>query len=70
MLAVRLDGELLDEVDALATQQGKNRSAIVREALIRYIEDMEDIALAEKSLKTGGNNLSVKEARKALGLED
>ncbi len=70
MLAIRLDDELLSEVDALAAQQGRKRSAIVREALIRYLEDMEDVLLAEKALKESGKCLTLQEMRTQLGLDD
>ena len=43
MLALRLDDELEKRIADLATRQGRNKSALVREALIRYMEDQEDI---------------------------
>ena len=72
MLALRLDDELEKRVADLATRQGRNKSALVREALIRYMEDQEDIMLAEAALRNLGDDktLSHEEARRALGLED
>ena len=72
MLALRLDDELEKRVADLATRQGRNKSALVREALIRYMEDQEDIMLAEAALRNlgDGKTLSHEEARRALGLED
>ena len=72
MLALRLDDELEKRVADLATRQGRNKSALVREALIRYMEDQEDIEMAEavsKNMK-GQKTLTLEEARRALGLED
>ena len=70
MLALRLDDELEKRVADLATRQGRNKSALVREALIRYMEDQEDIMLAEAALRNlgDGKTLSHEEARRALGL--
>ena len=70
MLALRLEAELERRIAALARRQGRNKSALVREALIRYMEDQEDIMLAEAALRNlgDGKTLSHQEARRALGL--
>ena len=72
MLALRLDDELEKRVADLATRQGRNKSALVREALIRYMEDQEDIEMAEEVLNNmkGQKTLTLEEARRALGLDD
>ena len=72
MLALRLEAELERRIAALARRQGRNKSALVREALIRYMEDQEDIMLAEAALQNlgDGKTLSHEEARRALGLAD
>ena len=72
MLALRLEAELERRIAALARRQGRNKSALVREALIRYMEDQEDIMLAEAALRNlgDGKTLSHEEARRAIGLED
>jgi RHH-type rel operon transcriptional repressor/antitoxin RelB len=72
MLALRLEAELERRIASLARRQGRNKSALVREALIRYMEDQEDIMLAEAALRNlgDGKTLSHEEARRALGLED
>ena len=72
MLALRLEAELERRIAALARRQGRNKSALVREALIRYMEDQEDIMLAEAAVRNlgEGKTLSHEEARRALGLAD
>ena len=69
-MALRLEAELERRIAALARRQGRNKSALVREALIRYMEDQEDIMLAEAALRNlgDGKTLSHEEARRALGL--
>ena len=73
MLVLRLDDELEKRLAELAYRQGRNKSAIVREALIRYMEDQEDIEMAEAVLLNNmkrQKTLTLEEARRALGLDD
>ena len=72
MLVLRLEDEVEKRVSDLAYRQGRNKSALVREALIRYLEDQEDIEMAEAALKnqSGKPTYSLAEARRELGLED
>ena len=69
MLAIRLDKELEQELDLLAKTRGSNRSAVVREAIIQYLEDNEDLQLAKQSLSEMSSNKSLKQLRKELGLD-
>jgi RHH-type rel operon transcriptional repressor/antitoxin RelB len=69
MLAIRLDKELEQELDLLAKTRGSNRSAVVREAIIRYLEDNEDLQLAKESLSKMSSTKSLKQLRKELGLD-
>lgn len=70
MLAIRLEKELEKRIAELAEARGGNKSTVVREAVIRYLEDLEDIALARRAKKAGGRASSIAEVRKALGLGD
>ncbi len=69
MLAIRLNKELEQEIDLLAKIRGSNRSAVVREAIIQYLEDNEDILLAKQSLSKMSSTKSLKQLRKELGLD-
>ena len=69
MLAIRLDKELEKEIDLLAKTRGSNRSAVVREAIIQYLEDNEDIQFAKESLSKISSTKSLKQLRKELGLD-
>ena len=69
MLAIRLDKELEQAIDMLAQVRGSNRSAVVREAIIRYLEDNEDLDLAKKSLSKTRSTKSLRQLRKELGLD-
>ena len=72
MLVLRLEDEVEKRVSDLAYRQGRNKSALVREALIRYMEDQEDIEMAEAVLNNmkGQKTLTIEEANRALGLDD
>ena len=69
MLAIRLDKELEKEIDLLAKTRGSNRSAVIREAIIQYLEDNEDVQLAKDSLSKMSSTKSLKQLRKELGLD-
>ena len=69
MLAIRLDKELENEIDLLAKTRGSNRSAVIREAIIQYLEDNEDLELAKASLSNMHGTKSLKMLRKELGLD-
>jgi RHH-type rel operon transcriptional repressor/antitoxin RelB len=69
MLAIRLDKKLEKEIDLLAKTRGSNRSAVVREAIIQYLEDNEDLELAKASLSKMSGSKSLKLLRKELGLD-
>ena len=45
--AIRLGKELEEQIDLLAKAKQSNRSAVVREAVIRYLEGNEDLELAK-----------------------
>ena len=69
MLTIRLDKELEQAIDMLAEVRGSNRSAVVREAIIRYLEDNEDLDLAKQSLSKTRSTKSLRQLRKELGLD-
>lgn len=69
MLAIRLDKQLEQQLDMLAKARGSNRSAVVREAILQYLEDNEDLALAKQAMSQLKNTKSLKQMREELGLD-
>lgn len=69
MLAIRLEKELEEQIDLLAKAKRSNRSAVVREAVIRYLEDNEDLELARQALVETKGSRSLQELRRELGLD-
>ena len=62
--------DLEQEIDILAKSKGSNRSAVVREAIVRYLEDNEDLELAKQALAETSSSKSLKDLRKDLGLDN
>ena len=69
MFAIRMEKSLEQELDLLVKSRGSNRSAVVREAIIRYLEDNEDLELARQVLADGRGQKPLKDVRKDLGLD-
>lgn len=73
MIAVRMPAEVEARLDILAKKTGRTKTYYVREAVVEYIDDLEDLYLAEEELraiKAGAKTWSIEEVRKDLGLED
>jgi RHH-type transcriptional regulator, rel operon repressor / antitoxin RelB len=69
MLALRLEKELERKLAALAKVRRRSKSELVRDAILRMIEDEEDLELAEKALRTTRSAKPLKRLRKELGLD-
>lgn len=69
MLALRIEKALEDKLAALARVRGRTKSEVVREAIVRLIEDAEDLELAEKVLRATRSAKSLRRLRKELGLD-
>jgi RHH-type rel operon transcriptional repressor/antitoxin RelB len=74
MLAVRLPADIEKRLDALAKATGRSKSFYVREAILEYLEDLEDIYLAEEVLvrvrRGEERTYPIEEVEKRLGLAD
>jgi RHH-type rel operon transcriptional repressor/antitoxin RelB len=72
MLAIRLPEEIEKRLEELAKKTGRTKSYYVRQAILEYLEDMEDYYLAEERLKSfnEANTIPLEEIMKRYGLED
>lgn len=68
-IAVRLQKELYQRLSSLATRTGRSKSFYVKQALARYLEDMEDLYLAVDRIENPGERVSMEEAKKILDVE-
>jgi len=69
MLAIRLDKEIEEDLDLLANTRGSNRSALVREAILQYLEDNEDLDLLKQARSKTRGSKSLTQLRRELGLD-
>jgi len=69
MLAIRIEDQLVKAIDLLAQNKHTNRSAIVRQAIIKFLEDQEDLGLAELAQKQMRSTKPLAILRKELGLD-
>ncbi len=51
MLAIRLPKEIEDRLSVLAKVTGRTKTFYAKEAILRHLDDLEDIYLAEKRLE-------------------
>ncbi len=74
MLTVRLPKELGDRLDKLARETDRPKSYYVREALNEYMDDLEDIYLAERALEDiragRSHTIPFEEVARKYGLDD
>ncbi len=73
MLALRLPPDIEARLDALAKKTGRTKSQYAREAIVEYIDDLEDLYLAQKRYalieKGKSKTLSLGEVEAQLGVE-
>jgi len=74
MLALRLPPDIEKRLEALARKTGRTKSFYGREAILRHLDDLEDMYLAEKILDRIKSNrertFTIDEVERELGLED
>ncbi len=74
MLAIRLPAELEARLERLAKQTGRTKTFYAREAILNYLEDLEDAYDAEKAIdefeKSGEKAIPLSEVMKIYGLDD
>ena len=51
MLAIRLPPEIEKRLEALAKRTGRTKSFYARAAILEYLDDLEDVYLAERELE-------------------
>ena len=74
MLAIRLPIEIEQLLEALAQAAGRTKTYYAREAILKHLEDLEDLYLAEKELievRAGrSKTMSLKDVMTRHGLAD
>ena len=70
MLAIRLPEDIETRLEKLAKETGRSKTYYAREAILEYIEDLEDHYLAVSRIEKKLPTISIAEAEKLLGLAD
>ncbi len=74
MLAIRLPPEIEQRLEKLARKTGRTKNYYAREAILKYLDDLEDLYLAEKRyddiLKGRAKTIPLEDVVKRHGLED
>lgn len=73
MLAIRLSSEIENRLQVLAKATGRTKTFYAREAIVKYLDDIEDLYLAEQRLtdiRAGKTQpVSLEEVMKRYGME-
>ncbi|HYH20817.1 MAG TPA: ribbon-helix-helix protein, CopG family [Azospirillum sp.] len=67
---IRLPEDIERRLQTLADRTGRSMDETAREAILSYIEDMEDAELARGRLERGGPRVTLDSLERELGLED
>ena len=72
MLAVRLDKDIEQRLERLASRTGRTKTFYAREAIEAHLDDLEDFYLAEVRLRhfRDEDAISLADLKVALGLEN
>ena len=68
MLAIRLSPDIEKRLDELSKKTGRTKTYYAREAIVEYLDDLEDFYLASERAKNPGKRWTVEEVEKELGL--
>ena len=68
MLSLRLAPEIMERLELLADKTGRTKSFYAREAILRYLEDMEDTFIAIERLETPAKRWTLAELENEVDL--
>ncbi|HEY8709809.1 MAG TPA: DUF6290 family protein [Burkholderiaceae bacterium] len=69
MLAIRLPQPIEDRLTALAQETGRTKTTLAREAILEYIDDLEDFYLAEARARKNRKTIPLDDVERQLGLD-
>ena len=68
MLAIRLPESVEERLNTLASETGRTKTALAREAIVEYIDDLEDYYLAEARARKNRKTIPLADVERKLGL--
>ena len=69
MLAIQLPSDVEKRLETLAKRSGKTKQHYAEQAVLQYIEDLEDAQLAEERLTKAGKCWTQEEMEQGLDLD-
>ena len=69
MLALELPSEVAKRLEKAARGTGRTKTSLVREAILRYLDDLEDVNVAVERLEKPAKRWTLAELEKGLDLE-
>lgn len=70
MLAIRISQDIESRLQHLAQKTGRTKTYYAKEAILRFLEDMEDEYLALSRLETPTKRWTMEELEKGVDLEN
>ena len=70
MPVFEIPAEIETQYEDFAQQNGKTKDALMREALVSYLEDLHDVAVAKERLANVSGTISLEEIKRKFGLDD
>lgn len=70
MLSLRLSNDVESRLNQLAETTGRTKSFYAKEAILKYLDDMEDTYIAINRLETPSKRISLEDVENELGLDD
>jgi len=70
MAAIEIPAEIESKILAFAQRTGERTDAVVRDAILTYLEDREDAMIAVERAKNVGSTISLEEIGRKYGLAD
>jgi RHH-type transcriptional regulator, rel operon repressor / antitoxin RelB len=68
MLAIRLPEDIENRLTNLASETGRTKTTLAREAIQEYIDDLEDFYLAEARSRKNRKSIPLEDVERTLGL--
>jgi RHH-type transcriptional regulator, rel operon repressor / antitoxin RelB len=68
MLAIEIPDSIEERLTLLAAESGRTKTALAHEAILEYIDDLEDFYLAEARARQNHKAISIADVEHILGL--
>lgn len=70
MLAIRLPKQIQEHLEKLAEKTGRTKTYYARQAIVQYLDGLEDYYLAVERLQKNLPSIPLDEVERGLGLQD